>query len=217
MRQLMPNSTYRMHRNLRKIRAWMRRTKKGNMSTVEIDLNAPTEQIDPVSGLDWRRMMIPVEYVVQFKRVLGKGIEVHAVLGDRILVSEIAPYTEEDATNQRLAKDGVAAKDGGPAIIVAPVHFRGDQKVVKQKPPACTGFIIQVGENVTHPLIREGGAVAFGQYAGNQFSIGTVGFRILSLDEILFVVRTVKGETMTSVHVPTRVDVEHGFSGPVAR
>jgi co-chaperonin GroES (HSP10) len=171
--------------------------------TQELDIVAPAkpeDQIEPGSGLNYRRLLIPKEYVLAFKRVLGKGIEVHSVLGKRVLVSEIKPWTELDERNNRLMQAGA------PTLEAPKGHYVNDTYVKTAEAPACTGFIVSVGDQVQHPLVREGGCVAFGNYAGTAFAVSQEAFRILDLSEILFVLRSVEGETMDSVHIPTRED-----------
>lgn len=142
--------------------------------------------------IEERRRIIPNEFVIRFKQVFS-GLEVHAILGDRVLVDEIEPYTEIDAAAQRSG-------------IVAPQQYydaNGQQRKV-EKPKACCGIIIKVGEGVTSAYLQEGAAVCFGAYNGTEYSIGGAKFRILDTAEILGVLRAVEGSALTDVIAPVK-------------
>jgi co-chaperonin GroES (HSP10) len=149
--------------------------------------------------VDEKRRFIPHEYVIQFK-TLFRGLEVHRVLGDRVLVDEVEPFTEQDAVNERLAKDGT-----GKAII-APQQFYDANGIrrLTEKPKACVGIVISMGKGVADTDIAEGAAVCFGAYAGTEYFIGGAKFRILDTKEILAVLRATAGNALTDVIAPVK-------------
>lgn len=139
-----------------------------------------------------RRRLIPNEYVIKFKQMF-RGLEIDAVLGDRVLVDEVEPYTEVDAAMQRSG-------------IVPPQAYydaNGTRRVT-EKPRACTGIVVTVGDGVTSSRIREGAAVCFGPHAGTEYYIGGAKFRILDVSEILGVLRAVEGSALTDVIAPVK-------------
>jgi len=146
------------------------------------------------------RRLIPNEYVICFK-TLFRGLEVHRVLGDRVLVDEVIPFTEQDAVNERLAK----AAPG--KAIYAPEQFydENNQRRVTEKPKACVGVVITIGDGVTNAAIEEGSPVCFGMYSGTEYFIGGARFRILDVGEILAVLRAVKDHAITDVIAPVKV------------
>jgi co-chaperonin GroES (HSP10) len=143
-----------------------------------------------------KRRLIPKEYTVKFKQLFS-GLEVHAVLGERVLVDEIEPYTEADAAAQR-------------SNIVAPqVYYDSNgQKRNTEKPRACTGIVISLGEGITDAMraagLVENAAVCFGSYAGTEYYIGGAKFRILDVKEILAVLRATEGNDLDEVIGPVK-------------
>lgn len=153
---------------------------------------------EPVSE---KRRLIPHEFCVTFK-TLFRGLEVHRVLGERVLVDEVEPFTELDATQQRLAEMGLEFK--APEVFY---DAHGNKKVA-EKPRACTGIVIQVGDGIggddKASGLVEGAAVCFGAYAGTEYYIGGAKFRILDISEILAVLRATEGHELTEVIAPVK-------------
>lgn len=121
--------------------------------------------------------------LLRLKDMGMKEVQVLDVLGDRLLVRTVQPYTEMD----RLEKEG---------LLVIPETARE-----KNAPLPSTGIVIQLGSKLTDPedfesagnfradgtqIIEEGSLVMFGKYNGTDIGIGGADdFRILALTDIL--------------------------------
>lgn len=119
-------------------------------------------------------------------KALGEGIKVGRVLGSRVLVKTVKPFTDAD----RVEKEG---------LLYVP-------KAVKDEntPLPTTGVVIAVGDSVRcrncwqyksdhfersndkyEPLVAEGDMIMFSKFAGMDFMVANEDFRIVSTDEIL--------------------------------
>lgn len=100
-------------------------------------------------------------------KAIGTGIKVGRVLGDRVLVKTIEPYTEMDDVEKR-------------GLLIVP------EKIKEANTPIpSTGIIVMTGE-VCNELF-EGEMVMFSKYAGTDFTIEREGFRILETKEVMAV------------------------------
>src|SRR5262245_33594814 len=94
---------------------------------------------------------------------LGSGIKVGRVLGTRVLVKPVTPFTEMD----RLEKEG---------LLYAPKHVKEELT-----PRPTTGVVVAVGQRVT--LVSEGDMVMFSKFAGMDFLIEEEQLRIVHVDD----------------------------------
>jgi len=132
---------------------------------------------------DELRKLIPLPHLARFKQ-LWEGIEVDQVLGDRVLVQEVEPFTDMDKST-----------------IVIPDEVRK-----RNTPDACTGIVHQVGDQYTREM-GPGAMVLFDQFAGSKFTIGKVKFRVLDTSEIVCTLRAVEGKTMGQLVGPVKDEV----------
>lgn len=100
---------------------------------------------------------------------LGKGMKVGHVLGARVLIKTVIPWTQMD----EVEKEG---------ILVVPKSVRDDNT-----PLPSTGFVIEIGRDVEDEMARilEGAAVMFSKFAGADFVIDEEDFKILDVAEIM--------------------------------
>lgn len=109
---------------------------------------------------------------------LGMGFKMGKVLGRRVLVQPVTPFTEMD----RVEKEG---------LLYMP------EKAKEQNTPApTTGIVLQLGEELLDEYkvdyddvpawpIKPGDGVLFGKYSGIEATVGNVTYRILNADDIL--------------------------------
>lgn len=98
-------------------------------------------------------------------KALGLGLRVGKVLGDRVLVRAVIPFTELD----RVEKEGF--------LYVPPSVKKANT------PPPSTGIVIQVG-----PLVKDltpGDMIMFSQHAGGDYKIDREDFKILEEREVM--------------------------------
>lgn len=123
---------------------------------------------------------------------LGMGLKIGTVWGTRVLIQPIDPYTEID----RIKKEGLL------------VFTKLSEESNKPKP--STGVIVQLGEATiqdwtarlgpeTEWPLREGYMVMFGKYAGAEFIIDQVEYRILDISEIMCTVMASNPEAYAPV------------------
>ncbi len=129
-------------------------------------------------------------------KALGEGIRIGEVIGPRVLVKKVKPWTEAD----RLEKEGL-------------LYVPEDAKE-KNTPLESTGIVVAMGSTALrdpmnlkldpgdpernvdcfeYPIITEGTMVAFSKYAGSDISADHEDFRILELREILCTLVDTKG------------------------
>lgn len=109
---------------------------------------------------------------IQRLKQLTNGLEVGRVLGDRVLVKTVDPYTEMD----RVEKEG---------LLVIPETAKEENS-----PLPTTGIVVAVGFNAQtnargEPILTEGDMVMFSKYAGTDVFLNEEAFRILDTKEIL--------------------------------
>lgn len=102
-------------------------------------------------------------------KALGSGVRVERVLGNRVLIKAITPFTDLD----RVEKEGK---------LYIP-------KAVKDAntPLPSTGLVIEVGLGVSadQAELLRGAAVMFSKFAGSDFVVDEEDFKILDVPEIL--------------------------------
>lgn len=116
-------------------------------------------------------------------KALGKGISVEHVLGNRVLVSTVIPYTDMD----RLEEKG---------LLYIPETVKD-----KNTPLPSTGKVVALGEGVskedaallTQGILPDGSlsyvGVLFSKFAGQDFMIQEESFKIIAVEEILCTLR----------------------------
>lgn len=109
-------------------------------------------------------------------KALGKGLKVGKVLGRRVLVLTVAPYTEMD----KVEKMGL-------------LHI---PKSVKEEntPLPTTGIVLLVGPEVMEGTVGEGDMVMFPKFSGSDLLIEEQNMRILDIREILCTLVDTRGE-----------------------
>jgi co-chaperonin GroES (HSP10) len=118
---------------------------------------------------------------LQRLKMLMEGVRIGRVLGNRVLVKTIKPYTEMDRLEE-LAKQG---KRGG-------LHMPETVKEENTPLPSC-GYVIGLGNTaeVRMPngevILREGNCVMFSKHAGSDFSVANEDFRIMDMAEVMCV------------------------------
>lgn len=101
-------------------------------------------------------------------KALGSGLKVGRVLGERVLVKTVKPWTDMD----RVEKEG---------HLVIPESVRQ-----ANEPKESTGVVVAVGDLMSEELLDVGTMVMFSVHAGWEFTIGgESGFRILDLKDVL--------------------------------
>lgn len=103
-------------------------------------------------------------------KALGTGIRVGLVWGRRLLVKPVVPYTDMD----RVEKEGT---------VIIPDSVRQ-----QNTPLPSTGIVVAIGElleDSERRIFEEGTGVLFSKYAGVDFTIETVDYKIINLDEVL--------------------------------
>lgn len=107
---------------------------------------------------------------IQRLKQMTSGLEVGKVLGERVLVKLVEPYTEMD----RLEKEG---------ILVIPETNRESNT-----PLPTTGIVVAVGRGGEpgHLLeLAEGDMILFSKYAGTDIYLNEEAFRIMDVREVL--------------------------------
>jgi co-chaperonin GroES (HSP10) len=102
-------------------------------------------------------------------KALGSGVRVQLVLGDRVLIKTIVPFTDMD----RVEKAG---------ILYIPEE-------VKQQltPLPSTGLVVQIGEGVSaeSAALLQGAAVMFSKFAGTDFIVDEEDYKLLDTAEVM--------------------------------
>lgn len=114
-------------------------------------------------------------------KTVGKGVFVKKVLGARLLVRQVIPWTEADEFEK---KSGLVLPSAAKAAAT---------------PIATYGPIVQVGDGCKYEWQVED-LVLFGKFSGMDFSMQNDDFRILHEEEILCVL-DVDLETFAAVPV----------------
>lgn len=104
---------------------------------------------------------------VQRLKDLGMGLKVGKVLGSRVLVKPIQPFTEMD----RVEKAG---------LLYAPKSVKD-----ANTPLPTTGIVLQLGPLLLPNCgVEEGDAVMFSRYAGMDIVVDQGDFKLLQIEEI---------------------------------
>lgn len=128
---------------------------------------------------------------------LGSGLKVGKVLGRRVLVKTVIPFTQMD----QVEREG---------LLTVPKWVKRDNT-----PMPSTGVVVQLGNElidqymmraaVDHAKspdcwpIQEGSLIMFSKFAGTDFMIEEEGFRILDEREVLCTLEMVKPDAITPV------------------
>lgn len=106
---------------------------------------------------------------VERLKALGSGLKVGKVIGDRVLVKTVKPWTDMD----RVEKEG---------LLAIPQSARE-----ANTPKESTGVVVGVGTEVSmYSELEVGTMVMFSVHSGWEFAIGGEdGFRVLDTKEIL--------------------------------
>lgn len=94
-------------------------------------------------------------------------MRVGRVLGNRVLVAPVKPYTDMD----RVEKEG---------LLVIPQAARE-----ANTPKESTGIVIAVGDEAHHPALKEGTAIMFGKHSGFEILVDEEEYRIIEVSDIL--------------------------------
>lgn len=100
---------------------------------------------------------------------LGHGLRVYKVLGRRVLIRTVKPYTQMDEVEKK-------------GLLYVPEEVKE-----KNTPLPSTGIVIQVGEDATD-LERANlteAMVMFSKHAGSDLVVNEEDFRILDIDEVM--------------------------------
>lgn len=100
-------------------------------------------------------------------KMLGEGLKVGVVLGRRVLVKPVIPFTDAD----RVEKEG---------RLIIPEQVKKDNT-----PLPSTGVIVQLGTQVKEEELQEGTGVCFSKFGGTQFVFDKEDYLILNVDEIM--------------------------------
>lgn len=107
--------------------------------------------------------------IAMLKQV-GKGVKLGLVLGDRVLVKPIIPYTEMD----EIEKNG---------LLYMPETVKS-----ANTPLPSTGIVVALGEECsekTQERLSEGTGVLFGKYAGTDIVIDGGEFKVFNTADIM--------------------------------
>jgi co-chaperonin GroES (HSP10) len=107
-------------------------------------------------------------------RMVGKGLRVKAVHGNRVLVKLVTPYTELD--------------DYAKTLVVVNKE--------EHTPLPSSGIIIQVGDGVEGTTYQPGDMVMFSKYAGADFRIEEEDLKVLFANEIICTLEAAEGSTV---------------------
>lgn len=122
------------------------------------------------------RQMLTKPQVQRLKQ-LTNGLRVGRVLGDRVLVKLVIPYTEMD----RLEKSGVL--------------FVPETAKDEHTPLPTTGIVIARGNEVDGRL-ADGDMIMFSKYAGTDVYFNEEAFRIMEVKEILCTLEATEEEVV---------------------
>lgn len=107
---------------------------------------------------------------VEKLKAVGKGVRIGLVLGDRVLVKPIIPYTEMDEVEKK-------------GLLYMPEQVKKDNT-----PLPSMGIVVQCGEGMfEHDAVNLalGTGVLFSKFGGTDFVIDTVDYKILDTAAIM--------------------------------
>jgi chaperonin GroES len=127
---------------------------------------------------------------VQRLKDLGMGLKVSRVLGDRVLVKPVTPWTEMDEVEKK-------------GLLYVP------EKVKDQNTPMpTTGVVVMVGPEVPNALnhmedsdlwLNEGDMVMFSRYAGMDIVVDQGDFKLLKYNEIACVLEATNEDAIATL------------------
>jgi co-chaperonin GroES (HSP10) len=102
-------------------------------------------------------------------KALGDRVRIGTVMGNRILIKVIKPWTDMD----RLEK-------AGTLVIPETVKERN-------QPLPSTGMVVEIGREVSDEdaQLLTGAAVMFSKFAGHDFIVMEEDFKLLAVEEVL--------------------------------
>lgn len=127
------------------------------------------------------KVTLPKAQILRLK-ALGSGLKIGTVLGNRVIVKPIKPYTDLD----RVEKEGK---------LIIPEKVREDNT-----PLASSGIVIALGNGVegfNRCLLAEGTMVMFNKFSGSEFTVDEVDIRVLDVDQILAVLEDTQNAVVT--------------------
>lgn len=100
---------------------------------------------------------------------LGHGLRVHQVLGRRVLIRTVKPYTQMDDVEKR-------------GMLFIPEEVKE-----KNTPLPSTGIVVHVGKGATQEERADltDAMVMFSKHAGSDLVVEEEDFRILDIDEVM--------------------------------
>lgn len=107
--------------------------------------------------------------IARLKQV-GKGVRLGVVLGERVLVKPIIPYTELDEIEKK-------------GLLYMPESVKKDNT-----PLPSTGIVVAVGLGLSEfdrHYLGEGTGVMFGKYAGVDIAIDGGEFKVLNAADVM--------------------------------
>lgn len=110
---------------------------------------------------------------------LTNDLKVGYVLGDRVLVKLVEPFTDMD----RVEKEG--------RLIIPETVKEANQ------PMPTTGVVVAIGAGVNSPYIAEGDMIMFSRFAGSDCYFNEEHFRIMEIREVLCTLHETRPEVPT--------------------
>lgn len=122
-------------------------------------------------------------------KALGVGIEVGRVLGNRVLVKTVIPFTDLDRVEKegKLVMPEWVKKENTPLPTTGMVVKVGWVNCVCGKPAEAHAGSIGGPWHTFVPAVNEGDMIMFGKFAGLDFMIEANNYRIVNVDDILAV------------------------------
>lgn len=114
---------------------------------------------------------------VERLKQLGRGLRIKYVLGNRVLVKTVIPYTQADEVEKK-------------GLLVIPEHIKKDNT-----PLPSTGIVVQLGQDAatTTSLIETGSMIMFSKFSGHDFVVDEEDFKILDVSEVMAVLELGEG------------------------
>lgn len=135
------------------------------------------------------KQMLTKPQIAKLKQ-LTNDLQVGRVLGDRVLVKVVDPYTEMDEVEKK-------------GLLVIPETVRD-----ANQPMPTTGIVVAVGDITLvyddntgkgYKPVHEGDMVMFSKYAGSECYFNNEHFRIMEVKEILCTLVEREGASVPSV------------------
>lgn len=128
-----------------------------------------------------QRQSIGKPYLQKLKD-LGMGLTMDRVLGDRVLIMPITPFTEMD----KVEKAGLL--------------FIPDSAKDTNAPPPTTGEVVMIGPDVNE-VVNVGEVVMFSRFAGMDIMLDNVSMKLVHVNEIACVLAVQNPEAVDLIDV----------------